>query len=141
MATDVSPDALVIARANAVTHGVDSRVQFLQADLLPALDAIDLIVSNPPYIPQGDEASLAPEVRDHEPHVALFGGVDGLDIYRRLFLDARRQIRDTGRLIVEVGYDQAGAVTALARSAGWELENMYRDLQGIERVLTLKPLI
>jgi release factor glutamine methyltransferase len=136
IASDVSLPALTVARRNAARHGVYHRIAFLHnGDLAPEND-VDLIVSNPPYIALRDAELLPVEVRDHEPHVALFGGPDGLDIYRKLFDEARNAIGDDGRLIVEVGYGQAADVTALAHEARWERVRVHRDLQGIERVLT-----
>ena len=87
-----------------------------------------------------DAATLAPEVRDHEPHTALFGGADGLDIYRALLRASRDVIAADGRLILELGYNQSADVVALARAAGWEAGAARKDLQGIERALTLRPV-
>jgi release factor glutamine methyltransferase len=140
IATDVSAAALAVAGRNAVRHHVADRIVFVQTDLLPAASAIDLIVSNPPYVAESDAASLAPEVRDHEPPLALYGGADGLSVFRRLLPEARTMCgseRD-GVLIVEVGYDQAAAVTALAATAGWTLVRARQDLQGITRTLVLR---
>jgi release factor glutamine methyltransferase len=140
IASDISLPALAVARRNAARHGVQNRIAFLHTRELAPENDVDLIVSNPPYVPLRDEARLAVEVRDYEPRVALFGGPDGLDIYRGL-LHANRQaiaVGDAGRLIVEVGYGQAADVTALARAARWERERVHRDLQGIDRVLTFR---
>ena len=141
IASDISLPALAVARRNATRHGVQHRIAFLHSgDLAPEND-VDLIVSNPPYIALGDAAGLAVEVREYEPHVALFGGPDGLDVYRGLLRATRQAIAagDDGRLILEVGYGQAGAVSDLARAQGWDRERVYRDLQGIDRVLTFQP--
>ena len=131
--------ALAVARANAGRHGAGGRIALVQTDLVPTND-VDLVVSNPPYLARRDGASLPPEVRDYEPHVALFGGEDGLDVYRRLVADARGSIASGGSLIVEVGYDQADAVATLAAAAGWRRAEVRRDLQGIERVLVLQSI-
>jgi release factor glutamine methyltransferase len=139
VASDVSAAALAVARANARRHGAGGRIAFVQTDLVPTND-VDLVVSNPPYLARRDGASLPPEVRDYEPHVALFGGEDGLDVYRRLVADARGSIASGGSLIVEVGYDQADAVATLAAAAGWRRAEVRRDLQGIERVLVLQSI-
>jgi release factor glutamine methyltransferase len=139
IATDVSTAALEVAGRNIRLHGLADRVELVQADLFPDVDSIDLIVSNPPYISERDAVSLPPEVRDHEPHVALFGGPDGLMAYRRLLPDARTRLKQGGRLIVEVGYDQHRTVIALAAEAGFRLVHTRRDLQGITRVLVLQP--
>jgi release factor glutamine methyltransferase len=115
-AVDISPDALEVARRNAEQHGVADRVAFLGGDLfapLPAGAAFDLIVSNPPYVTPGELAELAPEVRDHEPRVALDGGPDGLAFYRRIAADAGRFLRPGGLLLVEVGWTQEPAVRTI----------------------------
>lgn len=115
-AVDISPDALAVARRNAEQHGVADRVAFLGGDLfapLPAGATFDLIVSNPPYIAPGELAGLAPEVRDHEPRVALDGGPDGLAFYRRIAADAGRFLKPGGLLLVEVGWTQEPAVRTI----------------------------
>jgi release factor glutamine methyltransferase len=138
IASDASLPALTIARRNAARHGVADRIAFLHTDLIPPENDVDMIVSNPPYIPFTQRPSLAPEVRDYEPAMALFGGCDGLDIYRRLLHDVPGDLNNGGWLIVEVGYDQAAAVKALADPRLWEIGRSYHDLQGIERVLTFR---
>jgi release factor glutamine methyltransferase len=140
IASDVSAAALAVARRNAARHGVSQRIAFLHSRLLNPETDVDLIVSNPPYIPAGDAASLAPEVREHEPHVALFGGTDGLDAYRALFTTNQSSFcaGTDGRLIVEVGYDQAARVRAIAEQRSWTFVRGYRDLQEVERVLVFK---
>jgi len=136
VATDISAAAIDVARRNARRHGVSSRIDFRVADLLDGIAGFaDLIVSNPPYVARRETATLAPEVRDHEPHVALFAGDDGLDVYRRLLPAARQRLTRTGKLVVEVGHDQADAVAALADGAGLGLEHTRQDLQGITRTL------
>ena len=139
IATDLSPRALAVARRNALRHGVNNRIAFYLTDLLPPVPQIDLIVSNPPYVSRLDAALLAPEVRDYEPDLALFAGGDGLDVYRRLLPEGRDEVADQGRLILEVGIDQSRTVGELAVRTGWQVERIDRDLQGIERTLTLKP--
>jgi release factor glutamine methyltransferase len=142
VATDISMPALNVARRNAIRHGVNRRIAFVETDLFAKAGQIDLIVANPPYVPERDLASLAAEVRDHEPEVALFGGADGLAIYRRLLPEARALIEDPevspSRLIVEVGYDQAAVVTELAAAWGWQLVRARKDLQGIPRTLVFR---
>jgi release factor glutamine methyltransferase len=138
VATDLSSRALEVARRNAVRHGVGNRVVLLEADLLPPLQWIDLVVSNPPYVPETAASSLPPEVREYEPHVALFGGQDGLNVYRRLLPETREMLARDGRAIFEVGYDQADAVTALAAGAGLRLVRARQDLQGITRTLVFE---
>jgi len=135
IATDISEQALAVARRNAARNGA-ARIEFRVGDLLePVTEPADLIVSNPPYVASGDAAGLMPEVREHEPHVALFGGPDGLSLFGRLFPAAAVRIRPGGRLIVEVGYDQDDRVAALAASQGWTLSHVRQDLQAITRTL------
>jgi len=137
IASDASLAALTVARRNAGRHGVAHRIAFLHTPLIPPENDVDIIVSNPPYIPSRQRDSLAPEVRDYEPEIALYGGPDGLEFYRRLLDEyVPRELNCDGWLIVEVGYDQADAVKALADPRDWEIGGSYRDLQGIERVLT-----
>jgi release factor glutamine methyltransferase len=135
IATDISEAALAVARRNAARNGA-GRVEFRVGDLLePISEPADLIVSNPPYVAAGDAPGLIPEVREHEPHVALFGGPDGLSLFDRLFASAATRMRPGGRLIVEVGYDQDDRVTALAARHGWTLSRVRQDLQAITRTL------
>src|SRR4030095_4120239 len=88
IATDISEPALAVAQRNARRHGVNNRIAFVHSNMLPSMQAVDLIVSNPPYIPRSDAASLPPEVRNFDPEVALFADEDGLQFYRRLFEEA-----------------------------------------------------
>ncbi len=131
MATDVSLTALGVARYNA--RALDARVAFAAGDLGAAFadNSFDLVVSNPPYVAGHDRASLQPEVRDHEPALALFGGDDGLAIYRRLVPEAARLLRPGGWLMMELG--DATAVRELC--AGWTGIEIVNDLAGIPRVL------
>lgn len=138
-ATDVSGAALSVARRNAVRHGVGDRIDFLRTDLLEGVGAAaDLIVSNPPYVPDGDAAALPREVRDYEPPGALFGGPDGLQVIRRLFASAADHLAADGLLIVEFGFGQEDGVRDLARTAGWREISVRRDLQDIPRVAVLR---
>jgi release factor glutamine methyltransferase len=123
-ASDISPEALAAARANAARLGLD--VAFAQADLVPP-GAWDVIVSNPPYVADGDE--LGADVRAHEPPLALFAGADGLDVLRRL-VAVRAPL-----LVVEVGAGQAAQVAALARAGGYAHTQLRPDLAGIDRVV------
>ena len=137
-ATDRSEAALAVARRNAARHGVSDRVAFLKTDLLNGIDGrVDLIVSNPPYVPDRDAASLPPEVRDFEPHEALFGGPDGLVVIRRLLHSAHNRLADAGRLIVEFGLGQDPAVRRLAVDFKWNVVRVRQDLQGIPRTVVL----
>jgi release factor glutamine methyltransferase len=141
IATDISPQALAVAHGNAARHNVADRIRFVETDLLPGtIDQADLIVSNPPYVAVREAASLPPEVREYEPAIALFAGTDGLGVYRRLFAAARVAAGASGHAIVELGYNQAADVTEIGRARGWALVETRRDLQGIDRVLTLRPI-
>ena len=135
-AIDISPAALRIARENAARNGVENQIRFLEGDLLApvAEETFDLIVSNPPYVPDTDHALIAVEVREHEPAVALFAGEDGLDIYRRLIPTAFRALVPGGFLLLEIGFTQSQAIEGLLRSAGFESVEFTADLQGIPRV-------
>lgn len=139
-AVDVSPDALAVARRNAERHSVADRVAFLAGDLfapLPAGAAFDLIVSNPPYVTPGELAGLAPEVRDHEPRVALDGGPDGLAFYRRIAAEAGRWLARGGAVLVEVGWTQEPAVRAIfAEQPELIVGPSVKDRGGHARVVT-----
>jgi release factor glutamine methyltransferase len=131
-ASDVSPDALAVARANAARLGLD--VTFSQGDLLDGVDPhVDVIVSNPPYVEDGDRATLAPEVVRHEPGLALFAGADGLRTIRPLLSQAAAT--DAERVALEVGAGQAPRVRALVAAAGFPDVETVTDLAGHERVV------
>lgn len=133
---DVSPAALKVAQANGERVGVAGRVEWREGRWTEGLEpAFDLIVSNPPYIPSGDIAGLQPEVAQHEPHLALDGGPDGLDAYRAIFPEFARLLSPMGAFAVEIGIGQADDVTALAVDAGLEPRGRVRDLGGRERVI------
>jgi release factor glutamine methyltransferase len=135
LATDISSDALAVATRNAVRHEVDDRIEFIQTDLLAAVQGtFDLIVANPPYIPEYERASLQPEVRDHEPAVALFAGAGGLAVIRRLLDESLRRLRPGGWLIFEFGAGQAEPVRLLLGAMrGWSDVEVKPDLAGIPR--------
>ena len=138
-ATDISIAALDVARRNAERHGVARRIQFLNADLLDDVTPADLIVSNPPYIPAADAPGLQPEVAQHEPAVALFGGPDdGLELVRRLLASAAAHLAYEGRLMIEFGFGQEAPLREAARHAGWDVMRICNDLQGIPRVAILR---
>lgn len=137
-AVDLSPGALAVASENAAKHGVSSRVVLCEGDLFGPLDPglrFDVIVSNPPYIPHAVMAELMPDVRDHEPHLALDGGDDGLDLVRRVVAEAPGWLSPGGRLVVEFHYDQGPAVKALAESAGFASVKIVRDFGGHDRLV------
>jgi release factor glutamine methyltransferase len=134
-AIDVSSAALAIAHENASRNRVDVRV--LQGDLLdPVLnESFDLVVSNPPYVPEIDRTTLAVEVRNYEPSMALFAGNDGLDIYRRLIPQAFHVLNAGGHILLEIGFGQADDVRGLLEQNGFFNVRFLPDLQGIPRVL------
>jgi release factor glutamine methyltransferase len=141
IATDVSRDALAIARANAARHGVDARVEFRETAFAGDLvDAVDLIVTNPPYVAEHDRGALSPDVRDYEPSLALFGGDDGLDVIRALVPHAARALRRGGWLVMEIGQGQAAAIEDIVRHAGFDWHGTRNDLAGIPRVVVARRL-
>lgn len=140
--TDISQRALDIARANAWTHGLNKRADFVACDYGTALPGgYDLVVSNPPYISSGDIAGLEPDVRNYDPRLALDGGADGLDAYRAITTDARRLVVQGGLMILEVGVGQADAVSALLVCADMAaVPPVHPDLAGIPRaVVAIHP--
>jgi release factor glutamine methyltransferase len=134
---DVSEEALAVARDNAASLGLSNRVALLRGDWTAGLDSdqFDLVVSNPPYIADHVIPTLEPEVKDHEPHLALSGGADGLDHYRILAPEILRVLKPGGRFAVEIGYDQKDAVEALFREAGAVFVQTIRDLSDRDRVV------
>ena len=136
-AIDVAEPALDVARRNAHRHAVSDRIEFVRGDLLDGVDRrFDLIVSNPPYVPLRDRATLQPEVRDHEPEAALFAGDDGLSVIRRLVAQSVTRLKAGGVLVFEFGHGQAAAISELIdRTDGLGLLELVNDLQGIPRVV------
>jgi release factor glutamine methyltransferase len=143
-AVDVSPDALAVAKRNAIKHGVAERIEFLQGDLFTTLadgTMFDLIVSNPPYIAPGEFAALAADVREHEPRIALDGGPDGLAFYRRIAAGVEPFLKPGGRLLMEIGYTQDEAVRSiLAARPELEVGPTIKDMGGQPRVVQAKRL-
>jgi release factor glutamine methyltransferase len=134
-AIDLSPKSLAIAHENAVAHAVETRISFIQSDLLEAVAGeppFDAIVSNPPYVPIADAETLHPQVRDHEPAQALFAGPTGLDIYTRLLPQAHALLKPNGLLALEIGHGQRDAIATLL--TGWHKVEFLNDLQQIPRV-------
>ena len=135
-AVDLSRQALLIARENAERNQVAGRIEFFEGDLLGPLAGrrFSIIASNPPYVPLLDRDSLSVEVREHEPHAALFAGEDGLDIYRRLIPEARDHLLPGGWLVMEIGYGQRDAIEAMLQSNGYAETHFVEDYQRIPRV-------
>ncbi|HEX5423410.1 MAG TPA: peptide chain release factor N(5)-glutamine methyltransferase [Candidatus Acidoferrales bacterium] len=163
LATDISKDALEVARRNAARHSVADRIHFVHTDLLTAFSRphesritspesrltphhspittrqlllFDLIVSNPPYVARDDAASLPIEVREHEPATALFGGPAGTEIYNRLIDQAGTLLVPGGILVLELGYNSAPHVRALLETPAWRRVEITNDLAGIPRVIS-----
>jgi release factor glutamine methyltransferase len=136
VATDISAAAAAVAAGNAQRLG--ARVSFVVCDLLAgvAANSMDLIVSNPPYVPLGDRHGLQREVRDWEPHVALFAGETGFELYQRIVADAPRVLRPGGWLVMELGFGSLNHVSALL--TGWREVRVEPDLAGIPRVIAAK---
>lgn len=137
-AVDISGEALELARQNAEKHGAAGRVRLLKGDLFEPLARLnikfDLILANPPYIPSPEIPQLPPEI-GHEPRLALDGGKDGLDIYRRILSEGKEFMADNGCMVLETGFGQAGKVGELAAQNGWDGRGVYADLAGIPRVM------
>lgn len=140
-ALDISETALAVARANAERNGVAQQIDFQRGDL-DQLDSLvaatgpwQLVVSNPPYVTTQEMSRLMPEVADHEPHLALHGGEDGLDPYRSLARQAASLLLPGGWLLVEVGATQAEAVAVLFRAAGLQQDFVRHDYGGLPRVV------
>jgi release factor glutamine methyltransferase len=137
LGVDASEAALAVARENAANLGLSGRLALLRGDWATGLDnqSFDLVVCNPPYVRSEEIAVLDPEVRDYEPRLALDGGPDGLDAYRRLAPEILRVLKPGGRFLLEIGQGQAAAVTSLFQAAGGEGLDVLRDLAGRDRVV------
>jgi release factor glutamine methyltransferase len=133
-ALDISRAALAVAQQNAAAHSVADQVRFVVSDLLDAVggETYDAVVSNPPYVAETDRETLEAQVRDYEPHQALFAGRSGLEIYERLVPQARGRLVPDGWLALEIGYGQQNALLRLL--SGWKQVAFLPDLQGIPRV-------
>jgi len=159
-ATDISTDALALAKENAVKNNVAERIEFLQGDGFAALTErwgertrepkenepkddspgvsphqFDLIISNPPYIPSADIAALEPEVRDFDPRCALDGGADGMDFYRLLASQAAAFLKPDGKIILEFGDGQAAAIRPIFENEKWIVEAVKEDYSQRPRIL------
>jgi len=138
-ATDSSPEALAVAARNALNNNVGERISFVCGDLFePAVGTYDIIVSNPPYIPEGEFALLAPEVREYEPRRALVAGPEGTEIHRRLVQGARQLLAEGGWLAMELGAGQRGALEKMLYNSDYCDIVFHRDYAGVERVVLAK---
>ncbi len=139
IAVDVSEAALAVAAENAQRHGVTERIEFKVSDCFSELEPrkFDLVVSNPPYVSAGALRGLQREVRDHEPLIALSPGADGLSVIRRLLHEGPAFLKESGHLIMEIGFDQGEQVQELVDLDVWRLREIRSDLQGIPRIVVL----
>jgi release factor glutamine methyltransferase len=140
-ATDISVDALALAKENAAKNNVAERIEFLQGDgfaALPANSKFDLIISNPPYIATAEIETLQPEVRDFDPRSALDGGADGLDFYRKFSAEAKSFLKSPGKIMLEFGDGQANAIKAIFESEKWIVEAVQEDYSQRARILIAK---
>ncbi len=143
VAVDLSAEALAAARINAGRHGVAGRLALIEGNWLEPLEGeagFHLIVSNPPYIASSVIPGLSAEVREFDPALALDGGPDGLAPYRIIAAQAPRHLVSPGRLLLEIGYDQGEAVTAILAGAGWQQIAVHKDLAGLDRVVSAHHL-
>jgi len=142
LAIDASPSALAVARENATAHGVDERITFLHGDLLDPLvergEKLDLVVSNPPYVVDAEIGELAPEVKEHEPRMALAGGADGLATITRLLEGVGAVLDRGGVVVMEIGKGQDRPVAERVLSVGLDLLRIVPDLAGIPRVVVAR---
>ncbi len=140
LGTDVSEDALAVARDNAASLGLDGRAAFLRTSWADGLDGegFDWVVSNPPYIRTDVIPELDPEVREHDPVLALDGGPDGLDAYRHLAPEIFRLLKPGGRTLLEIGFDQSAEVEALMNAAGFAEVVTYKDLSDQPRIVSAR---
>jgi len=138
VALDASPEALLVAKENVGRNNVTDRIELVHGDgfaTLPGGAKFDLIISNPPYIPSAEIATLQPEVRDFDPRAALDGGADGLDFYRRLAKEGIPFLKSEGRIMLEFGDGQAADVAKIFESQGWVVEAVREDYTKRPRIL------
>jgi release factor glutamine methyltransferase len=141
IATDISSDALALAKQNAEKNNVAARIEFLQGNGFTALSAdskFDLIISNPPYIPTAEIETLQPEVRDFDPRAALDGGADGLDFYRKLAAEVKMFLKPEGKIMLEFGDGQADAIKKIFEDEKWVVEAVKEDYSQRARILIAK---
>lgn len=144
IATDISPEAIEVARHNALINGVTDKIKFIQSDMFAEYGVRssmnDVIVSNPPYIPSAEIEKLQPEVR-HEPRIALDGGGDGLDFYRRIVKGSAGHLKEGGLLAVEIGFGQRPGVERIIENSGYfAIIEVAADYNYIDRVIVAKRM-
>jgi release factor glutamine methyltransferase len=137
VASDISPAALEATAKNAEMHHVSDRLRLVLSDVFESLsdEAFDMLVSNPPYVPELDIETLQAEVRSFEPHLALSGGADGLDIIKRIVAESAKYLKEKGLLLMEIGWDQSETVDRLFDRTVWRTVESVPDLQGIPRII------
>ena len=136
---DISDIPLEVGKKNAISNGVDHKIEFIKSDLFSAIKnkgiKFNIIVSNPPYIPKRDMDTLHTQVKDYEPYNALEGGEDGLDFYRDITEQSKDYLKSNGILAYEVGHDQAKEVSEIMKNNGYTKIYTKKDIQGIDRVV------
>ncbi|MCC8462562.1 MAG: bifunctional peptide chain release factor N(5)-glutamine methyltransferase PrmC/tRNA (guanosine(46)-N7)-methyltransferase TrmB [Rickettsia endosymbiont of Ecitomorpha arachnoides] len=142
VATDISLDAIEVARNNALKYHVTDRIQIIHSDWLKNLgkQKFDFIVSNPPYISADEKPEMALETLNHEPHLALFAEEDGLQACRIIAENAKKFLKPNGKVALEIGFKQEEAVTQIFLSNGYNIEGVYKDIQGHSRVVLFSPI-
>jgi len=138
---DISEQAIEVATKNIKVHGVDDRFELRRSDVLEGMvqdERFDLIISNPPYVPAGDIEVLQPEVRDHEPIVALTGGEDGLSVVRRLVAESPPFLKPGATLMLEIGFNQAKGALEMFTPDIWSSAGTENDFQDIPRIVTAR---
>lgn len=136
-AVDISTEALKVARENAAS--LKAEISFVESDLFEKVEGLyDIIVSNPPYIESEEVEKLEPEVKDHEPRLALDGTEDGLYFYRKIIEEADKYLTENGAIFFEIGYNQGEAVSELLRAKGYQDIKIIKDLPGLDRVVAGK---
>jgi release factor glutamine methyltransferase len=141
IATDISADALALAKENAAKNNVSERIEFVQGDGFATLETgarFDLIISNPPYIASAEIETLQPEVKNFDPRAALDGGADGLDFYRRLATEAKTFLKPGGKIMLEFGDGQADAIKRIFEDEKWIVEAVKEDYSQRARILIAK---
>lgn len=140
VASDISESALEVAKENTIKHGLDNRIALLRGNLLSIVknDSFDIVVSNPPYIPESEIGHLEPEVKDYEPVLALSGGENGLEYIKEIISNSVRILKNSGWCVLEIGQGQAKDVVELFKESGFTDISTTKDLNKIERVIKAK---
>lgn len=142
VATDIILDAIEVARNNALKHHVMDRIQIIQSNWFENIEdqKFDFIVSNPPYISHSEKSEMAIETINYEPSIALFAEEEGLQAYILIAKNAKQFLKPNGKLALEIGFQQEEAVTQIFLNHGYNIESVYKDLQGHSRVILFSPI-